>query len=794
MDIQAILDHMTLEEKIRLCSGKDVWHLEGNPALDLPSIRVSDGPHGLRKQTGKEDHLGLSGSQPATAFPTASLSACSWDKELLFELGQTLGDECRSEEVAVLLGPGVNMKRSPLCGRNFEYFSEDPVLSGELAAAFIDGVQSKGVGTSLKHFAANNQEHDRMTSSSNVDDRALREYYLLPFEIAVRKSRPWTLMCSYNKINGVYSSANAWLLDDVLRKEWGFEGVVVSDWGAGHEHWEDLKAGMDLEMPGNGQHYLQRVVEAVAEGKITTEEIDRNASRILSLIEKAKPVLRDRWTYDLQKHHQIARKVANQSIVLLKNEGKFLPLKKEKEVLVLGELAKQARIQGGGSSHINPHRVDSLCDAFDQADIAYAYRQGYDLANAKSTFHIPEAIHAIQENQNVIVVVGLRDEDENEGFDRKSLALPYSHDKLVAEVAKKTKNLVVVLAGGSPVEMPWVDQVASIVNGYLPGEAGGLALRDLLFGDVNPSGKLAESYPRTLSQVPCSDTYGKERKQVHYRESVFVGYRYYDSAKVDVLFPFGHGLSYTTFEYSALEIEGNTLRFNVRNSGTRIGSEIIQVYVSNLTKAHYFAAKELKAFEKIHLGPRQEKTVEIALNERDFMFYHPKLQRFVVASGEYEILIGASSQDIRLSARISKEGEADLPKDSSWESSWYAHLTGKPSDEDFNMIYDRGIQSEESAVKGTFTIDSTLEDMGHTLIGRIMKKVSRGMLMKAGGFKKEDRRSNEFKMMFQFVMTTPLRTTMLLSQGQLSQSMADGIVDLANGKYLKGLRKFLRRG
>jgi len=794
MDNQAILDHMTLEVKIRLCSGKDVWHLEGYPALNLPSIRVSDGPHGLRKQTEKEDHLGLSGSEPATAFPTASLSACSWDKELLFELGATLADECRAEEVSVLLGPGANMKRSPLCGRNFEYFSEDPVLSGELAAAFINGVQSKGIGTSLKHFAANNQEQDRMTSSSNVDDRALREYYLLPFEIAVKKSRPWTIMCSYNKINGVYSSANAWLLDEVLRKEWGFEGVVVSDWGAGHEHWEDLKSGMDLEMPGNGQHYLQNVVDAVAEGKITVEEIDRTALRILTLIDKAKPVLHDRWTYDLQKHHQIARKVAHQSIVLLKNEGKFLPLKKEKEILVLGELAKQARIQGGGSSHINPHRVDSLCDALDQANIAYTYRQGYDLHNAKSTFHIPEAIHAIQENQNVIVVVGLRDEDENEGFDRKSLGLPYAHDKLVAEVAKKTKNLVVVLAGGSPVEMPWVDQVASILNGYLPGEAGGLALRDLLFGDVNPSGKLAETYPRTLSQVPCSDTYGKERKQIHYRESIFVGYRYFDTAKVDVLFPFGHGLSYTSFEYSALEISGNTLRFNVRNSGTRKGSEIVQVYVSNLTKAHYFAAKELKAFEKINLGPRQEATVEIELNERDFMFYHPALKRFVVASGDYEIRIGASSQDIRLTGRISKEGEADLPKDSSIESTWYAHLKGNPSDEDFKSIYDRGIQSEESAVKGKFTIDSTLEDMGHTLIGKMMKQVSKGMLMKAGGFRKEDRRSNEFKMMFQFVMTTPLRTTMLLSQGQLSQSMANGIVDLANGKYLKGLGKFLKRG
>jgi len=461
---------------------------------------------------------------------------------------------------------------------------------------------------------------------------------------------------------------------------------------------------------------------------------------------------------------------------------------------VLGELAKQARIQGGGSSHIKPHRVDSLCDALDQANIAYTYRQGYDLHNAKSTFHIPEAIHAIQENQNVIVVVGLRDEDENEGFDRKSLGLPYAHDKLVAEVAKKTKNLVVVLAGGSPIEMPWVDQVASILNGYLPGEAGGLALRDLLFGDVNPSGKLAETYPRTLSQVPCSDTYGKERKQIHYRESIFVGYRYFDTAKVDVLFPFGHGLSYTSFEYSALEISGNTLRFNVRNSGTRKGSEIVQVYVSNLTKAHYFAAKELKAFEKINLGPRQEATVEIELNERDFMFYHPALKRFVVASGDYEIRIGASSQDIRLTGRISKEGEADLPKDSSIESTWYAHLKGKPSDEDFKSIYDRGIQSEESAVKGKFTIDSTLEDMGHTLIGKMMKQVSKGMLMKAGGFRKEDRRSNEFKMMFQFVMTTPLRTTMLLSQGQLSQSMANGIVDLANGKYLKGLGKFLKRG
>ncbi len=794
MDNQAILDHMTLEEKIRLCSGKDVWHLEGYPELNLPSIRVSDGPHGLRKQTDKEDHLGLTGSLPATAFPTASLSACSWDKELLFEMGETLADECRAEEVSVLLGPGVNMKRSPSCGRNFEYFSEDPVLSGELAAAFINGVQSKGIGTSLKHFAANNQEQDRMTSSSNVDDRALREYYLLPFEIAVKKSRPWTIMCSYNKINGVYSSANAWLLDEVLRKEWGFEGVVVSDWGAGHEHWEDLKAGMDLEMPGNGQHYLQSVVDAVADGKITVEEIDRTASRILTLIEKAKPVLGDRWSYDLQKHHQIARKVASQSIVLLKNEGKFLPLKKDKEILVLGELAKHARIQGGGSSHIQPHRVDSLLDALDQANISYVYRQGYDLHNAKSTFHIPEAIHAIQENQNVIVVVGLRDEDENEGFDRTSLKLPYSHDKLVAEVAKKTKNLVVVLAGGSPVEMPWVNQVASILNGYLPGEAGGLALCDLLFGDVNPSGKLAETYPKSLSHVPCSNTYGKERKQIHYRESLFVGYRYFDSAKVDVLFPFGHGLSYTSFEYSALEIVGKTVRFNVRNTGVRKGSETVQVYVSNLSKAHYFVSKELKVFEKINLSPRQEKTVEIELNERDFMFYHPGLNRFVIAPGEYEIHVGASSQDIRLTGRITKEGETDLPKDSSWESTWYAHLKGKPSDEDFKAIYNRGIQSEENTVKGKFTIDSTLEDMGHTFIGKMMKQVSKGMLMKAGGFKKEDRRSNEFKMMFQFVMTTPLRTTMLLSQGQLSQSMANGIVDLANGKYLKGLSEFLKRG
>jgi beta-glucosidase len=793
MDIKEILHNMTLEDKIRLCSGKDFWRLEDVPSFDIPSIRVADGPHGLRKQAGDSDHLGMSESVKATAFPTASLSACSWDTDLLYEMGEALGEECVAEQVSVLLGPGVNMKRNPLCGRNFEYFSEDPVLAGELAAAFINGVQSKGVGTSLKHFAANNQELQRMTGSSNIDERALREIYLLPFEIAVRKSRPWTIMCSYNRINGVHSSANNWLLNDVLRREWGFEGLVMSDWGAGHDHVEDLKAGMDLEMPGNRQYYAQSVKQAVEEGRMSIEELDANALRVLRLIEKSMPAYHHSASYDIHQHHQLARKIAANSIVLLKNDTHLLPLEKDASVLVIGELANQARYQGSGSSKINPRHVDSLLDGLDDAGVMYQYQRGYDILDAANIQYIPQALDAIQPGQTVIVFIGLTDDYESEGFDRTSLRLPPAHDKLVEAVALKTQRLVVILAGGGVVEMPWAIEVPCIVNGYLPGEAGGLALCDILFGDVNPSGKLAETYPLHYQQIPSSDTYGKERDQVNYRESVFIGYRYFDSANQEVLFPFGHGLSYTTFEYSELALWRRNLTFKLKNTGRREGGEIVQFYVSNRSEASYFPKKELKGFRKVSLKPGEEKEISIQLQDRDIQYYDKTMKRFVFTDGRHDFLIGSSSRDIRLKLACDFEGEADLPVDFGWENTWYNTLQGKPTDKDFERLYGKPIPKDGKVKRGDFTLEHSIYDMRDTFAGQMMAMISKRMLVKTGGFKKEEIDTNEFRMMMSFVMTTPLRQTMLMSQGALSESTATAVVSMANGYWIRGFFELLGR-
>ncbi|MGB7595617.1 MAG: glycoside hydrolase family 3 C-terminal domain-containing protein [Erysipelotrichaceae bacterium] len=793
MDIKEILSKMTLEEKIRLCSGKDFWHIEDYPQFDIPAIMVTDGPHGLRKQTGEGDHLGISESVKATAFPTASLSACSWDIDLLYEMGEALGEECITEQVSVLLGPGVNMKRNPLCGRNFEYFSEDPVLAGELAAAFINGVQSKGIGTSLKHFAANNQELQRMTGSSNIDERALREIYLLPFEIAIRKSQPWTIMCSYNRINGVHSSCNSWLLNDVLRREWGFEGLVMSDWGAGYDHVEDMKAGMDLEMPGNNQAYANDVKQAIETGRMTMEELDANALRVLTLIEKSMPSYHLSAAYDVEKHRLLARKIAANSIVLLKNDPHILPLQPDAQILVIGELADKARYQGSGSSKINPHHVESLLDGLKEAGISYQYQRGYDILDGNNIQHIPHAIDAIQPDKTVIVFIGLTDDYESEGFDRTSLRLPPAHDKLIDAVALKTQRLIVILAGGSVVEMPWIIEVPCVLNGYLPGEAGGPALCDVLFGKVNPSGKLAETYPLSYDQIPSSETYGKERNQVNYRESIFMGYRYFDSAKQEVLFPFGHGLSYTTFEYSDLALWRRNLTFNVKNTGDRVGSEIVQFYVSNRSEASYFPKKELKGFKKVTLQPGEEKEISIILQDRDIQYYSPQMKRYVFTDGRHDFLIGSSSRDIRLKLACDFEGELEIPLDTGWEKTWYGKLEGKPTDQDFELIYGKTIPKDQKVLRGDFTLEHSIYDMRDTFAGQMMALISKRMLIKTGGFKKEEIDTNHFRMMLSFVMTTPLRATMLMSQGALSEGMANAVVSMANGYWIRGFTQLLKK-
>lgn len=792
MNTQVVLSQLSLEDKIRLVLGQDNWHLASFPNLDIPEIMVADGPHGLRKQIDGGNQIGLADSEPSTCFPTASLSACSWDKELLYQMGQAIGEEALAHKVSVVLGPGVNIKRNPRCGRNFEYFSEDPLLAGLLGASFIKGVQSQGIGTSLKHFAANNQETRRMTSSSNIDARALRELYLKPFEIAVKQSQPWTVMASYNKINGVHSCSNPFLLTQILREEWGFKGLVVSDWGAGHERDIDLKAGMDLEMPGNGQYYLPLVKEAIEKGTLKIEELDRCALRVLELIDKSLPGLRRKFEVDQASHHALAKQVALESIVLMKNDG-ILPLDPQEPLLVVGELAQIARIQGSGSSRVHPILTESFLDGLRHESANFSARSGYRIHDGKDLSLIPEAVSNLTEDMTVVVFAGLTEETEVEGFDRPDLKLPPSHDALIEAVLSKTNKVIVILAGGAPIEMPWASNVAAILNGYLPGEAGGPALAELLFGKANPCGKLAETYPILAQDVPNNADYAKRSDQVDYRESVFVGYRYFDSAKKPVLFPFGHGLSYTTFDYRDLSYAENVLSFTLTNSGERAGSEIVQIYVSNQSGANFFPSHELKAFEKIHLKPKESKVIHLSLDETAFQYYDSSLERFICANGIYEIQVGASSQDLRLSLKIELHSNDPQHIDSSWKKRWFAHLNGLPTPADFEALTGIASQTGSLISKGHFTIDSSLEDLSTTLIGKVMKVFMKGMLVKATQTPKDQQDSIEFKIMVEMAMGMPLRNTMLMSQGQFPPHLAYGIIDLANGKWITGFKKITRK-
>lgn len=792
MDPKAILAKMTLVEKIRLCSGKDAWQTEDFPHLDIPSIRFSDGPHGVRKTSGKEDHLGLFDSEKAVAFPTASLSACSWDVDLLYEMGQALGEECLTLNVDVLLGPGVNMKRSPLCGRNFEYFSEDPVLAGNLAAAWIHGVQSKGIGASLKHFAANNQETNRMTSSSNIDDRALHDLYLRPFEIAIKQANPWTVMCSYNRINGVSSSKNSWLLSDTLKSAWNFDGAVISDWGAGHDRSEDIAAGMDLEMPGNQQYYLSSVVKAIQTGKLSEARLNESALRMLKLIQKCVDKDNKLTSYDIDTHRLLARKIAQSSIVLLKNDTQLLPLSHSEPIFVIGELAKIPRYQGSGSSRIHPHHVESLLDGLDEAKIQYTYLAGYSIERLEDFKGIEQAASSILPDQTVIVFVGLTDKYEREGFDRTSMHLPSVHDRLIEAVCAKTKNVVVVLANGSPVSMPWEPNVSSILEGYLPGEAGGPALVDVLFGKVNPSGKLAESFPIDDEAVVCFPHFGIERNQVNYRESIFTGYRYFDANPHLVRFPFGHGLSYSTFRYSNLQQNEMSISFDLTNLGPYAGSEIVQLYIQNPSRADFFPRQELKRFAKVNLNVNETRKVTFTLNEEDFRYYSNKHKRSRVVAGEYEIRISSSSTDIRFRLKLHVDGEMDDVTENN-PKSWHDDPIGKPRDIDFERLAGKPIPKEMATPKGSFTLDSTFDEMRETWIGRRMLKAVDRMLCEAVKKPRSEIDDDEFEVMRSYALTTPLRNLILMSNGTFKESLATGIVHLANGKGIQALISFLKK-
>ncbi len=668
MNIKDVISQMTLEEKAGLCSGLDFWHTKPVERLGVQAVMVSDGPHGLRKQDEKGDHLGINDSIKAVCMPAACATAASFDRDLIGKMGQAIGASCQHEKLAVVLGPAVNIKRSPLCGRNFEYLSEDPYLAGEMAAAYINGVQSQNVGTSIKHFAANNQEHRRMSSSSNADERTLREIYFPAFETAVKKAQPWTVMCSYNRINGVYASENPWLLTEVLRKEWGFKGYVMSDWGAVSDRVAGVAAGLDLEMPSSGGVNDKKIVEAVRAGKLDEAVVDQAVERILTINEMYLANAKPDTPWDQEADHILSADIAAQCMVLLKNEG-VLPLDKTDKVAFIGEFAARPRFQGGGSSHINSFKTTSALEAAEGLPVTYA--QGYSVAKDEATDDmIAEAVAAAKAARTAVVFAGLPDSYESEGYDRTHMALPACQNKLIEAVAAANPNTVVVLHNGSPVEMPWLDKVKGVLEAYLGGQAVGIATVKILFGDVNPSGHLAESFPVKLEDNPSYLFYGGEADKADYREGVFVGYRYYDKKHMDVAFPFGHGLSYTTFAFSDLRLSADritdkdtlTVTVKAANTGARAGKTVVQLYVGDKESTVLRPVRELKGFEKVELAPGESKDVTFTLDKRAFAYWNEELHDWHVETGEFSIEIGQSSRAIDVSAAVTVEGSVKLKK------------------------------------------------------------------------------------------------------------------------------------
>ena len=656
--IEKLLSELTLEEKAGLCSGKDFWRSKAVERLGIPSIMVSDGPSGLRTQNenGKDEN----DSRVSVSFPSGCATASSFDRALLQHEGEILGEEANNYNVSTLLGPAINIKRSPLCGRNFEYLSEDPYISGELGAAYINGVQSKNVGTSLKHFAANNQETNRFSESGMIDERTLREIYLAGFEACVKKSSPTTIMCSYNAINGELSSENKWLLNDVLREDWGYKGMVVSDWGAVYNRVKGIKAGLNLEMPYSGGLTDNDIVEAVKNGTLTMEELDKSVSCVLEWVLNYVEN-KQAGTYDMEKDHEESGRIAQESCVLLKNENKALPLSKRQKVLFVGRFAEEPRYGGGGSSKIKCYKLTDALTAAKNAGIKVEYAQGYgkDFVTADKKL-AAAAVKAAAQADKVVVFAGLPESFESEGADRTSLDMPAAQNELIEKLAAVNKNVIVVLHNGLPVAMPWVDKVSGILECYLGGEDIGTAQINLLYGKANPCGKLAETFPIRLEDTPCFMNFPGNGRETYYTEGIFVGYRWYDCRKMPVLFPFGHGLSYTKFEYKDIKLSSSSIKdkdgvdvfVTVKNKGKVDGKEIVQLYVSDKTGVEIRPVKELKGFEKVFLKAGEEKTVKISLDKRSFAYWNKDTHSWYAPSGEYEILVGASSADIRLSAKL----------------------------------------------------------------------------------------------------------------------------------------------
>ncbi|MBR5595812.1 MAG: glycoside hydrolase family 3 C-terminal domain-containing protein [Lachnospiraceae bacterium] len=780
---------MTLEDKVALGSGKDFWHTKEMPQYGLQAMMMADGPHGLRKQPEEADMLGINDSIPATCFPTAALSACSFDENLVKQMGKAIAMEAKANKVSVVLGPGANIKRNPLCGRNFEYFSEDPFLTGKLAAAFIQGAESVGIGTSLKHFAMNNQEYKRFSSDSIVDERTMREIYLTGFEMAVKEGKPATVMCCYNKVNGIHGSRNKWLLTEVLRNDWGFDGLVMTDWGAMVNRMDAYQAGCDLSMPGGSNFMEKETIEAVQKGHLDVSLVDESAKRVLKMVENGLEVIEEDVQVSLQENFEFARKIAEESAVLLKNENHILPILNKEGTLFVGPMAKQSRYQGAGSSHINPWKLVSTVDACPEI----AFVKGCHEDGSYDEKLLQEAVELAKTKETVVIFAGLTDSYESEGFDRENMKMPQGHVHMIEELSKVNSNVVVILMSGSAVEIPWFDKVKGLLYVGLCGVAGGEAISHLLFGRTNPCGRLAETWPLKYEDCISASYYGNPYKDAQYREGLYVGYRYYESAGVPVRFPFGYGLSYTNFTYRDLKLDGKYVTCKVKNTGNITGKEVVQLYIEPLEKQQYRAKRELKAFTKISLNPGEEKQVQFSLDERSFAIWDGKWK---IPEGAYEICIGkdAHSMVLRKEIQLTKDrGDSLFVAESIEEKEipqWYRQPQGIPTKEEFEALLGRKI-IEKPLKKGEFSMEnSVLEMKDDSLIMKLMYKIVK--MVVSSGFKgKNMEEDSTFKMMFSSAVDCSLNG--MKNNVQMDNHLLEGLLMMANGHYFKGIREMLRK-
>ncbi len=780
MNVEAVLKKMSLKDKIALCSGANFWQTKAMEQYGIPSIFMCDGPHGLRKQEikagGGVDMLGVNASLPATCFPTAVTTGSSFDVDLMEKIGRAIGEEAANYDVALVLGPGANIKRDPKCGRNFEYISEDPYVSGKMAAGLIRGLQENGTAASLKHFACNNQEFSRFNSDGLLDERTLREIYLTAFEIAVKESKPGTVMSSYPKINGVHASDNKKLLTDILRKEWGFEGLVVTDWGGMHDRVEGFRAGNDLNMPGGSAYMEKEVLDAVLSGELPVAEVDACARRILQLVENFSK--QKKTKFKQEDHHNLAREAAEQGAVLLKNEGSILPLQNAQKIALIGHMAKHPRYQGAGSSHINPVKLVSAVEAMPKLP----YARGCDEQGNTNHALLSEAVHLAKKSDVAVVFAGLPARYESEGFDRDHLKLPKGHLQMIEAVAKANSNTVVVLTCGSAVECPWADKVKAILYVGLPGEAGGEAIANLLYGNANPSGKLAESWPYAYEDCPSSETFG--RKDALYMEGIYVGYRYYDKAKAAVRWPFGYGLSYTQFVYSDLIVKENGISAKVTNTGKCAGGEVVQLYVAAPAEGLHRPEKELKGFAKVFLQPGESKIVEIPFDEYTFRVWN---EGWKIAEGTHQLLVGGSGVDLPLVGTITQKGEK-IPAPAWQKGSWYEHLEGKPTQKEWEAMLGRHYV-ESIPQKGQFTMDHTVLEMkDQSFMMRFMAWVVK-MVVAQGCEGPKDDSNPEYRMLIASSVGSPLRG-LQISSG-IKGGLFKGLLHIANGKYKQAIKTMI---